>query len=114
MADVKQLQFGQRLRRITAKRRKLARGYVTTIDPNGLIVARPHRRRAHHVLRSLLLCLFVLIGFKVFLFAALGAEAYQARLERLQAGSLLDRVGAYVMAPDPLVVRLAGLVGRQG
>ena len=112
MTDVKQMQFENRLRQIGKKHRKLSQGYVTTVTADGLIVANPQRKSGHHVVRSVFLCLAVMLAFKIFLYLEIGRDAYLARVAELQNGSMLDKVGAYVMVPDPLTVNLARLFTR--
>ena len=112
MADTQQLEFGQRLRRIDQTHRKLSRGYVTTVESDGLIVAKPQRQSSHIAARSLFAILFVLLAFKVFLYAQIGATAYDQRLAQLENGSFIEKMGAYVMYPDPLTVRMAGIIAN--
>ncbi|HHS88876.1 MAG TPA: hypothetical protein ENJ26_00735 [Rhodobacteraceae bacterium] len=110
MADAKQIQFRQRLQQIGRKHKKLEHGYVTTVLPDGLIVAKPQRKHPHHVMRSVFLCLIVMFAFKIFLYLEIGHQAYVARVAQLQSGSMLDKVGAYVMYPDPLTISLANVI----
>lgn len=110
MPDEKQLEFGQRVRRILRRRRALSRGFVIEVKPDGLLTTQPRRDASRNALRSLLLVLLVLLGFKGFLLASLGEPAYFERLARLQGGSLPDRLGAYVMYPDPASAALARLM----
>ncbi len=112
MTDEKQIQFRQRLQQIGRKHRKLEHGFVTTVLPDGLIVAKPHRKQPHHVVRSVFLCLTVMLAFKIFLYLEIGHQAYVARVAQLQSGSVLDKVGAYVMYPDPLTINLARIIRR--
>ena len=107
MADAKQLQFGQRLRRIDRTKRTLAQGYVTTVNHDGLIIARPRRKTSHFPYRALFLGLLILLAFKGFLFANLGPEAYQDQVAILQSGTAIEKVGAYVMKADPVTIWLA-------
>ncbi|MBV1867979.1 MAG: hypothetical protein KUG69_08755 [Marinosulfonomonas sp.] len=104
MADIKQMQFGMRLKRIDQHHRSLAKGYVTSINHDGLIIAKPHRRASRAPLRGIFLCLFTLIMFKGFLFAQLGETAYGDRLASLDHGTILEKVGAYIMTADPATV----------
>ena len=108
MADAKHIQFGQRLKRIDRHHRKLARGYVTSINPNGLIVARPSRQTSLFPLRGLFLCLLTLLAFKGFLYAQLGPTAYGERVALLQSGTIVENMGAYAMKADPATVWIAG------
>ncbi len=110
MAEAKQGEFAERLQRIGRAHRKLAQGYVTTIDANGLIVPKPQRKSSGSAMRSLLACLVVLMGFKGFLYNQIGNTAYDTRIIQLQNGSVLEKIGASVMYPDPLTVRIASIL----
>lgn len=104
MADAKQIQFGQRLRRIDRHHRKLARGYVTTVNHDGLIIARPRRQTSLFPLRGLFLCLLILLAFKGFLYAHLGPAAYADRVALLESGTVVEKMGAYAMKADPVTL----------
>ncbi len=110
MADIQQLQFGQRVQKINTAHRKLAGGYVTTINDDGLMVARPHRKSSHQMMRSLFFCLIIMMAFKAFLYAQTGEQAYLQRVALLQNGTIVEQVGGYVMYADPITVWVSGLV----
>ena len=112
MADVKQIQFGQRLVKINKRNQKLARGYVTSVNHDGLIIARPHRKSSHTPLRGLFLCLLVLMVFKGFLYAQLGETAYSDRMALLEGGTMVEQIGAYAMKPDPVTTWIASYIGN--
>jgi hypothetical protein len=112
MADVKQMQFMQRLRRIDRYHRTLANGYVATVKADGLIVAAPYRKSSHRTVRSLFLLLAIMLAFKVFLYAQIGGAAYERRVASLQGGSVAQQVGAYVMDAGTVTVWSAGIVNK--
>lgn len=112
MADVKQIQFGQRLRRIDNNRRKVSRGYVTSMNHDGLVIARPRKQSSGFPLRGLFLCLSILLTFKGFLFAQLGEAAYTDRVALLEAGTIVEKIGAYAMKADPVTLWIAGQIGQ--
>lgn len=114
MSDVKQLQFGQRLRRIEKAHKKLGRGAVVTMTEDGLLVAKPQPLSAGVPLRGVFMALCVLLGFKAFLFSQLGEASYQDRIALLESGSTMERMGAYVMKVDPVTVWLSGLISESG
>ncbi len=107
MADLKQYQFAQRLRRIDAKHRKLARGRVASVSDDGLIVARPQRCIPRPPLRGLFLGLLAFLLFKGFIFAWLGEDAYGERVALLEQGTQVERFGARVMKADPVTIWIA-------
>jgi len=106
-----QLQFDQRLNLLARKHRALSRGYVTRIQADGLIVARPRRTSARLPRKAVFLFLLAFFGFKAFLVANLGPQAYDDRLARLQAGTVVEKGGAFVMQADPLTMYLAQQIG---
>ncbi len=111
MADTQKIEFDQRLHQIERSHRKLERGYKVQLRDDGLIVAKPCRKSSRCVTKSLFAILFVLMGFKIFLFAQIGSQAYGERVAELQKGSVAQQLGAYVMYPDPLTVMLATKFG---
>jgi len=110
MADTKQMQFGMRLKQIDRNHRRLAKGYVTSINHDGLIIARPHNQASRIPLRGIFLCLLALMLFKGFLFAQLGETAYGERMAQLNGGTMFEKAGAYVMTPEPATVWIAARI----
>jgi len=110
MPDAKQLQFGQRLRRIDKQHRKLARGYVATMNHDGLVVARPRKQSSGFPLRGLFLCLVILLTFKGFLYAQLGPTAYADRVTLLENGTIVEKIGAYAMKADPVTLWISARI----
>lgn len=108
MPDAKQLQFGERLRRIDRHHRKLSHGYVASMNHDGLVIARPRRKSSGTPLRGLFLCLLVLMVFKGFLYAHLGEPAYGDRVALLEGGTVVEKMGAYAMKADPVTTWIAG------
>ncbi len=111
MADAKQLQFGQRLHNIDRNHRKLAKGYITSMNHDGLLVARPRPKEVRLTWRGVAYVVIIMMAFKVFLYAQIGAEAYQERVVALQNGSFAQQIGSYAMAADPITAALANAIG---
>lgn len=107
MSDIQYAEFGQRLKRIGRHHRKLAKGYVTTMNHDGLVVARPRRESTGLPARGLFLALVALLVFKSFMLAQLGVEGYNTQMAVLADGSTFERVSAYAMKPDPVTQWLA-------
>ena len=101
-------EFDRRMRRISRRHSKLSHGYVTTVNSDGIVVAKPKRRGQGGTLRSLVLLLLVMILFKGFLHARLGPDAYQARVDNLASGSSVEKAGAWAMTADPVTLWLSG------
>jgi len=110
MADVKQLQFGRRLQKINRNHEKLAKGYVTSMNHDGLLVARPRRRDVRLTWRGVAYVVIIAMAFKIFLYAQIGPVAYQERVVALQNGSFAQQIGAYAMAADPITATLANAI----
>lgn len=75
--------------------------------------AKRHPRRRPRLLLLLLFLAVALAGLKAGLMAAIGPDAYAARLAVLRQGSDLDRLGAWVLTADRVTVALAGQLRRR-
>jgi hypothetical protein len=106
MSDAFQ-EFDARLKTIGRKRTKLARGYVSKVDKDGLIIFRPKRRRSGIPLRGLLYMFLGFMFFKAVIIAHLGLPLYGDRLSQLSQGSVVEQAGSVVMRADPLSLTLA-------
>lgn len=106
-----QIQFDERLRLLARKHSAMSRGYVTRMQPDGLIVAKPRRRSRRVSGRAVFLFLAAFVGFKAFLVANLGPQTYDDRLARLEAGTMVEQAGAFVMQADPLTMYFAQMIG---
>ncbi len=107
MSVKQQRDFEQRMQRINRHHRKLSRGFVASVNSDGLIVARPRAFSIGFPWRGLLFVLVVLLGLKVALFATMGEAEYTATVDRLKAGTMAEQIGGYAMAADPATVWLA-------
>lgn len=111
MPDVKQIEFGQRLRRIDRHDRKLAHGYVASMNHDGLVIASPRKESKGLPLRGLFLTLLIMLTLKGFLYAQLGATAYADRVALLEGGTMIEKIGAYAMKVDPVTLWVSGQIG---
>lgn len=107
MSDAQMQEFDQRLRRIDRQHQALARGFVLSVSKDGLIVARPAREGRPLPWRGLLLVLVAMMLFKGMLHAQIGPQNYDDRIARLEAGTVAEKAGAYVMAADPVTLWLS-------
>lgn len=103
-------EFDRRMRRISKRHSKLSHGYVTSVNPDGLVVAKPQRRSHRGTFRGLIILFAVMIVFKGFLHAQLGPAAYEDRVNALKEGSVVEQAGAWVMTPDPITLWISGQV----
>ncbi|WP_170372023.1 hypothetical protein [Ruegeria arenilitoris] len=98
----KQLEFDQRVHRLTKKHNKMSRGYRATMRKDGLVVMKPQRVRSAVPAKVLLLCLCGFFAFKAFLLSNLGPTGYQYRVDALNEGTSVEQAGAWIMQIDPL------------
>ncbi|MEM6386224.1 MAG: hypothetical protein AAF718_08320 [Pseudomonadota bacterium] len=104
-------EFDRRMRRITRRHTQLSRGYVTSVNDDGLVVAKPKRKFSRGTLRGIAIVVVMLMLFKAVLFSQLGASAYGERINALNEGSFFEKAGAVFMSADPITVWLAGKIG---
>jgi len=100
-------QFEQRLSNLERKHKRLAKGYVARIDPNGLIRVAPKRhagRTRARLLAGIILGFFV---FKIMTLIIVGPVTYESRVEELRAGTIPEQISAWIMQADPLSEKIA-------
>lgn len=97
-------EFDSRLKRIDRRHRKMAQGYVASMNRDGLLVAVPRRRRMRVPFAGLALVAVGIIAFKGFMHAQLGDTAYEARVAGLAAGSAVEKAAGWVMQADPVTL----------
>lgn len=97
-------EFERRMRRINRRHSKLSHGYVTSVNSDGLVVAKPKTRGWGGTIRGVVIMVAVIMVFKVALHAQLGERGYQDRVDALAAGSSIEQVGAFLMTADPVTV----------
>jgi hypothetical protein len=102
--------FTRRVRKVEKQHRRLAQGYVTSVNHDGLVVARVRRGGLRFPFRGLLLLAVGFIGFKAFFLAYNGQASYDQKLALLQEGTIAERAGAWVMQPDFVTVWIADQV----
>jgi hypothetical protein len=103
-------EFAKRLNQIERRHSKLSKGYLMSVNHDGLVVARPHRKRPSFPFRGLMITAIAVIGFKAFALAYLGAASYQDRIDRLSTGTTSERMAAWVMRTEPATRAVAGVV----
>lgn len=102
--------FQKRLALLGRKHATMAKGYVMRMRPDGLVVVhltRPNARRVFP-LRGLI---FLAVGFCVFkalILASLGDATYDARIDKLAQGTIIEQSGAWLMHVDPVTDLVAG------
>ena len=106
-ADVSMKDFSKRVKRINKRHRKMANGYVTSVNHDGLIVAKVRRRGPSFPWKGFALCFMAFFAFKGFLLSQLGMTTYSDRVSSLQSGTFVEKAGAYAMSADPVTVAIA-------
>jgi hypothetical protein len=107
-------EFGTRIRKIDRRHRRLAEGFVTSVNHDGLIIAVPKRRRVRVPFAGIALLAIGVIALKGLIHAQLGESSYQQRLASLEAGSTVEQAGAWVMQADPLTLWVSQQVRSLG
>jgi hypothetical protein len=93
--------FEKRMTKIDKRHRQLARGYVMSVNHDGLVIAEPRAHRRGFPWRGLLLILVGALAFKGFLHSQIGATSYQERVVKLSEGNIVEQIGSYAMVADP-------------
>jgi len=108
MTDANYARFNQRLHEIETRHSRRSSGFVRLVDRNG-ILSPAERKRARRGLpvRGIVLSLLAFLGFKGFLMAHLGALTYVDRVAKLEAGSIVEQMGAWAMRADPVTLWIA-------
>lgn len=99
--------FDKRVRKISRKNRRLARGSEKYIDAMGIMRERPVRRLPTFPIKGLLILTLGLFAFKGILLAHQGQVGYDDRLALLQEGTAFEQAGAWLMQVDPISARFA-------
>ena len=105
--DINMKDFGKRVKRINKRHRKMANGYVPTVNHDGLIVAKVRRSGPRFPWKGIALCFIAFFGFKGFLLSQLGEATYNARVVSLEQGTAIESFGGSVMSADPLTILIS-------
>lgn len=110
MADANMKDFGKRVRRINKRHRKLANGFVPSVNHDGLIVAKVRRSGPRFPWKGVALCFVAFFAFKGFLLVQLGETTFNERVQKLEAGTVVEQAGAYAMSADPVTKWIASQI----
>jgi hypothetical protein len=106
-----QVRFDQRVRKLERKHHAMGRGCAARLRPDGLVVFQPMRARVRLPMMPLVTLVAGLILFKAILLAAVGPGAYADRIDKLRAGTVIEKGGAWIMRTDPASAYIAGQIG---
>lgn len=112
MTDANYARFNQRLHEIESRHKDRSSGFVRLVERNGILApAERVRGRRGLPVRGIVLSLLAFLGFKGFLMAYLGAVTYVDRVAQLEAGTIVEQMGAWAMRADPVTLWIADQVG---
>lgn len=103
--------FSKRLKALGRKHEKMTHGYAIQIGNDGLITAKPKRRKRGLPIKGLLLLAVGFLGFKAFMYVSVGPITYNERLTKLENGTVIEQVGARMLTIDPVTAALADFAG---
>ena len=103
--------FSKRLKMLGRKHAKMTHGYTTKVGRDGLITAKPKRRKGRLPIKGMLLMVAGFLAFKAFMLAAVGPVTYNERLSKLESGTMIEQAGAKVLGIDPVTAALADFAG---
>lgn len=101
--------FNKRHRAVTRKHRRLAQGYVTKLNRNGVIEHKPLNQSKAFTMKGFAFLILGLLIFKGYLLAGLGAEDYQTHVAALSNGNMFEQLGAWLMQVEPVSRLIADL-----
>lgn len=107
MSDANQRDFEVRMNKINRRHKRLSRGYVMSVNHDGLVIAQPKPRQGFIPWRGILFVLVGMLAVKSIMLAQVGTDNYQARVDSLAAGNQFEKVGAYVLHADPVTQWIA-------
>ena len=112
MTDPNMVDFYSRVSRI---QRSHARGYGMEADGTlGRSAYRAPAKTRRSFLGPLLMVLVCAFGMKAMLHARIGETLYAERVADLQAGEGFDRLGATLMAADPVTLAISAQLTKLG
>ena len=101
--------FAKRHKQVRKKHRKMAHGYHTSVDENGVFIQKPSAFATTSMRGPFVFFIAFLIGMKVLFQTYLGEDDYLLHVEALASGNLAEQVGAFIMTPDPVTSQLASV-----
>lgn len=108
--DQAQKSFHKRGQALQRKHMRMAHGYVTRMNRNGIIEQVPDRHIGGFGVRVVLRLALAVMAFKVFAFAWLGEAPYLSTVQALSTGTMYEKAGAWIMQADPATRALAEVI----
>ena len=109
MADANMADFYDRVRKFERMRSK-GYGFETPDTLGRSFYNRRNVTKRRAWVMPVLVGLMVVFGLKASLYQAVGADSYENRVARLQAGSGFDPVGGLLMQADPVTLWTADMI----
>lgn len=112
MADVNRARFDKRVKNIEKKHRPGKR-IVKRVTADGLVVdVAKMDTRGLIPYKTIAMGLLIFVVMKGFLFAQIGPDEYQGRVDALQSGRSVDVAAAFLLDADPATRAIGNFVGR--
>jgi hypothetical protein len=108
--NTSQHKFSERVQGLNRKHVGMSKGVSTHVQPDGLIVMHPRRRRSGLPLRGIFMLIAVGIAFKTLLVIQLGQITFQGRVDQMMNGSVVEKFGAWFMQLDPVTLWLSEFI----
>ena len=111
-----ELDFHKRLAVLGRKHAAMCKGYVMRMRADGLMdvhIVRPNALR-HVPLRGLMLLVIGFCGFKAVMLSTVGETSYDARLAKLEQGTVIEQGGAWLLQVDPATALVASVLNPGG
>lgn len=99
--------FYRRQQRVAKRHRRMADGYVTRLNENGIFEQRPARDWRGMMIRPLLILVLLFLVLKLTFVVYLGFAQYEAHLVKFQGTSVGDLIAHAVMQIDPVTRTVA-------
>lgn len=105
-------EFGDRLKRIDKKNRKLSKGSKVVLNKSTGVAEEKPIRQLRLPIFPLLVVGLCFTGFKAFLLSGKGADAFSETVATLQSGTFVEQVGAFFMQIDPVTQTISEALSK--
>lgn len=99
--------FRKRETALRKKHMRMARGFRTRMNRNGVIEQVPINRSGGFVMGLLFRMVLVVFVFKVMAVTWLGEPRYEDHLSNLSNGAFYEKAGSWILQIDPVTQKLA-------
>ncbi|MBA96446.1 hypothetical protein [Sulfitobacter sp.] len=103
--------FGRRVHHLERNRARLSKGYYSTVENDGLIVARPTRQTSSFPFKLVFVLMALFFLYKAFVLSVIGDDTYESRLTTLRNGTAFEQAGAWFLGMDPITLAVSAKIG---